>query len=366
MVNCIAIGDTHFKINNLSESEKFIKEIIRIIKDYKPDIVILLGDILDKHEQINVFPYNIALNFIKDISFLTKVYVIIGNHDYCNNQQFLSNNHPFNSLKNHKNITICDKVLTEKIKSHNKEVQLTFLPFVPPGRFKEALNTSREYDWKNSNCIFAHQEFYGCSYNPIKKSEIGDKYEENLPLVISGHIHNKQWLQKNIYYTGSSMQHSYTENTNKSIILIDFDKLQDNNMPLEDNISIINNFPTIKEITLENIKKKKTVYININDIEQFDINKYMNFDLKLVITGESHNIKKFRKTKIYKNLEKLNILISFKINDTIIHQLEYSHQKCFYDIFNDNIHKHISKDQSSPSNKYLLDSYNLFLKLSKN
>ena len=74
-----------------------------------------------------------------------------------------------------------------------------FVPYVPPGRFVEALETYKNINWKDVDCIFAHQEFYGCKMGAIL-SEEGDKWESKWPLVVSGHIHSRQWINKNIYY----------------------------------------------------------------------------------------------------------------------------------------------------------------------
>ncbi len=56
--------------------------------------------------------------------------------------------------------------------------------------------------WKNVNCIFAHQEFYGCKMGAIESIE-GDKWDHSFPLVISGHIHSEQRPQKIFFYPGS-------------------------------------------------------------------------------------------------------------------------------------------------------------------
>ncbi len=69
------------------------------------------------------------------------------------------------------------------------------VPYVPPGRFVEALNIIDNEWWKNVNCIFAHQEFYGCKMGAIESIE-GDKWDHSFPLVISGHIHSEQRLKK--------------------------------------------------------------------------------------------------------------------------------------------------------------------------
>ena len=99
-----------------------------------------------------------------------------------------------------------------------------FVPYVPPGRFEEALRTLKD-DWISASCIFAHQEFAGCKMGAIVSIE-GDKWDIKNPIVISGHIHSKQQPQKNIYYSGSAMQHAFGESAKNIIAFFSFTKDQ--------------------------------------------------------------------------------------------------------------------------------------------
>lgn len=75
------IGDVHFKVNNVKESDEMSRKIIELIKERKPDITIVLGDILDRHETIHSTPLCLANDFLLKISELVPLYVLIGNHD---------------------------------------------------------------------------------------------------------------------------------------------------------------------------------------------------------------------------------------------------------------------------------------------
>ena len=48
-----AIGDTHFRVDNISIVDILIEEILKNLKQKKPDIIILLGDILHDHERLH-------------------------------------------------------------------------------------------------------------------------------------------------------------------------------------------------------------------------------------------------------------------------------------------------------------------------
>lgn len=290
-INCIVVGDPHFQVNNINECDELIIKLNKLIEKIQPTFIVILGDLLHTHERIHVDPLNKAIKLLISLSLKIEVFLLIGNHDYCNNQQFLTKNHPFNSLKKIENIIICDRVITREY--NNKK--FIFCPYVPPKRFEEALNTLKEKgrEWKDANCIFAHQEFYGCKYNPVSTSTEGDVWSKSNPLVISGHIHEKQRLQDNIYYPGSSMQHSFGESADKTIALITFKE--------DSKISI-------DCIDLE-MKKKKIIYLNIEDIDKFVYDPEVN--IKLVIKGYSEEIVIFRKTKKYNELVKKGLKISF-------------------------------------------------------
>lgn len=278
----LLIGDPHFKLNNVNETKKLHDETLKIIKNDKYDFVVVLGDVLDTHEKIHVQPLCRAVNFIIDISKLSKVYVIIGNHDRINNDDFLTSIHPFVALKYVKNIVIVDDVIT-----HDNFV---FVPYVPPGRFREALSKIN-FDYNDSKqIIFAHQEFKGAKMGAFI-SEKGDYWQEDYPTVFSGHIHDFQIFQHNIVYTGTPFQHGYHDRDDKYL----FNLLLDRKYDYE-----------LEKIKLKTIKKKRILQINMDQLESYRNDE--NYDTKLIIDGDGKIIKKMLVKK--KDIEK------YKIRDT--------------------------------------------------
>lgn len=232
MTKILFVGDQHVQVTNLEEIEKLICFIENVIKNQTPDIVILGGDMLHTHERLHTTALNKACEFIDRMRQLVPTYVLVGNHDYEGNQQFLTARHWLNPLKEWSNVFIIDTVKTIL------DDTVILVPYVPPSKFVEALETHKHLvngKWKNSVCIFAHQEFYGCQMGAIQ-SEVGDKWNEDWPMVISGHIHSRQLIQKNVYYTGSSMQHAFGESERNVLALIDFDNIPNylnNELPFE-------------------------------------------------------------------------------------------------------------------------------------
>lgn len=285
----LCIGDPHFRVENITEIEEFMHKLIPLIKDKTPDFIVVLGDLLHTHERLHTIALNKAYEFINELRQLAKTFVLVGNHDYIQNQQFLTENHWMNGMKEWENVVIVDKV------THHKG--FVFSPYVPPGRFEEALATLTEYDWKTASCIFAHQEFFGCKMGAIISVD-GDKWNEDFPLVVSGHIHSKQQPQSNIYYTGSAMQHAFGESEENIIAVIDFST---------------DGTYTIDEVDLE-LKRKRIVYMDMDRIEDFKVRGGEKDDIKISLTGNYDEFKAFKKGEVYKSLVEEGVKVVFKIN----------------------------------------------------
>ena len=70
--NIVQISDLHSKL--FGENNK---KLIQKIKSLNPDIVVVTGDLIDGENN----NYNVALDFMKEISKLYRAYYIIGNHE---------------------------------------------------------------------------------------------------------------------------------------------------------------------------------------------------------------------------------------------------------------------------------------------
>lgn len=226
MYQILLIGDPHFKTSNALETTQLHNSVLRYLKS-NPSInfVVVLGDILHCHEKIHTQPFCRAVNFLTDLANERETFALIGNHDRINNNVFLTQEHPFTGLKEYKNLHIVDTTLYFSPSSQGEDNNLfAFVPYVPNGRFKEALeinkkNESDKNEYEKCIGIFAHQEFMGSKCGAYI-SEDGDEWEENLPPVFSGHIHEYQRPQKNIFYPGIPFQHGFGESDDKAIYLL--------------------------------------------------------------------------------------------------------------------------------------------------
>lgn len=200
----LAIGDLHLK--KKQHYEPMLDGIYEIVKKHKPQKVVILGDTLHTHETLNMICLVNAIKFFERLAELAKVYVLIGNHDRPNNQDFLSDYHPFYAV-NHPNIKIVSKPYLEE--------SILYVPYVYVGRFDEAI---QDFDLAAISLVFAHQEFKGAQLG-CKTSLKGDEWHEKNPLVVSGHIHDFQKLP-GIVYVGTPVQHTFGEAPGKCLLMI--------------------------------------------------------------------------------------------------------------------------------------------------
>ena len=286
-MSILCVGDVHIQVSNLRIIEQLTSKLLSMIDTHNPDIVVLMGDILHSHERLHTTCFNYATHLISSLCKKKKTYILVGNHDYINNSQFLTTNHWMNCFKTYDNCIIVDKV--HKIRIGEKEIVLC--PYVPDGRFTEALDTID--DWKECDYILAHQLLDGAKMGAIVAEGV-EKWNDEYPMLISGHIHDKQTISKNIYYTGSCAQHAFGESLDKTVLLL----------------NLCND--EYKEIDLQ-LPKKKILYIEYLDIDGLDIDSLdEEIQYKISIDGEYTDFISFKKSTKYKKLISRGVKVVFK------------------------------------------------------
>lgn len=303
--NVYYLNTKNFKFNTvLFKSEKECIDFLKTIEDLEISVVDYLDLPFDLKRYLYGYTYNGGItSILVEPSEETLYYGFEtdGNHKFllengtvvhnCNNQQFLSSNHWMNGMKNWENVLIVDKV--QHINLEN--FQFTFCPYVPPGRFVEALNTETEI-WKQSDAIFCHQEFQGCKMGAIISVD-GDKWNETYPEIISGHIHSKQKIQNNIYYCGSSIQTAFGESEDNIIPILSWENKGEKYV--------------LNEIDLE-LPRKKIIYTDTDNIENYKIKDNDKDKIKITVSGVYDEFKAFKKSKKYNELIKSGAKVVFK------------------------------------------------------
>lgn len=303
MVLIVTVGDLHFKKDTPTLTDLVVAKITNEVNRLKPDLVVFLGDILDNHEKIDLLTQNKAIKFIRHIASMKSttgdfinVIVVIGNHERPNATTFLTEESAFYCLKGQPNIHVADRVLslnweTTGIKD---KMRFVFVPYVPNGRFHEALDTLDEKVMDPNYrpyTIFCHQEFKGAQIGRYKSKE-GDEWPEENPLVISGHIHTLQQVQPNLVYAGTPYQLSYSDDTEKGIILAEY---------------VHGQTPSVKFLKLD-IRKKRVIKLKPSEVDAFIPPD--NCDVQVDIEGTSAEIKALKITGIIPKMRSRGVTIS--------------------------------------------------------
>jgi len=219
MDHVLVIGDPHFKLTNRLQMEVVVDECVRVARERTPTFIVCLGDVLDRFSTIREEPLNQALDFFHRLLEHAPLFVLVGNHDRPNNATFCTTEHPFNACKHWEpspkghQLHIID---TPKVFTMPSSRTYTFVPYVPNGRFADALAFPSAQGWRSSEVIFAHQDFKGAVYNGLASATGDDWDSEDLPMVISGHIHDYQELPS-VIYPGSPIQHAASEGKDKTL-----------------------------------------------------------------------------------------------------------------------------------------------------
>jgi hypothetical protein len=280
----LAIGDPHSKISNQAELRECADKCAAQARILKPKAILIMGDLANDHEKVYVVALNGMAYFMgRMVEVATelgiKVYYIVGNHDYCNNSQYLTEEHAFNVFKAWPSVVVVDKPTRFK----TAEGTVILCPYVPPGRFNEAISPFMVDD---VIAIFCHQEFLGAMLSSIP-SKVGDKWDESGPFVVSGHIHEHGGPQANIRYVGAPFAHTFGDSNDKTISWFLFKRGE---APAEQRIDL-------------GMPRKITVDVAIADAPDYQVPDNTHVRMNLFATTEEYA--KFKKTEEYKKLNKL-------------------------------------------------------------
>lgn len=280
MITILAVGDVHIKLDNIHDIQLLIQRLELEIIRVQPDVLILLGDVLHTHERIHTTCLNQAEQLFHMCTKHVDTYVLVGNHDYISNSQFLTTHHWMTPFKCWPRLTIVDHVVPFFIKGK----QFVACPYVPDGRFIEALDTFP--DWIQSSLIFGHQSMNGVKMGAILVEHV-EEWKSDYPFLCSGHIHDKQRIQPNLYYTGTPMQHAFGEKSNKTICLF-----------------TVSEHINLEEIDLK-VSKKRIEYISVEQAYHYSLTIESHESVRLTIKGTKEECMTFKKSSSYQSLCKM-------------------------------------------------------------
>lgn len=220
-----AVGDPHYKTGNRDETTEMEVKLYNYLVDNPVDLIVIMGDVFDRHETIHVSPLTRVKNWIKSLRSLAPVVILVGNHDRKNNRDYLGPEHSLVCFEGWDNVTIVATPVRQQYGDHI----LVFAPYVPPGRFEECLDT---IEWRDASMIFSHQEFKGLQMGN-KISTEGDEWPHDI-VVANGHIHQYQEVGS-VICIGTAYCQSYGDNGLKTISIFELgsDFLDHTRIPLK-------------------------------------------------------------------------------------------------------------------------------------
>jgi predicted phosphodiesterase len=232
MLTVLAIGDPHFKDSNAQDTDMMAAKIAAIALETKPDITVILGDMSDSFNNITIGMMQRMNDCLSTVQSLSKhLYLMIGNHDRRNNHVYMTEEHPFGTLKKWDRTTVVDTtVVSTHLDSEGVERKFVFVPYVPPGKLDTALQTKGmgidTVDDPNGlggvMLVCTHQEYKDMKMGAIK-SKSDDVWPSNAPPCVNGHIHDYDLYQPNLRNIGAPIQGGFKDRGGRTISLFTFE-----------------------------------------------------------------------------------------------------------------------------------------------
>ena len=232
----IHLSDLHLgkRVNEFSmiDDQKYIlKKILEVIKEEKPDAVLLAGDIYDKSvpsvEAVGLFD-----DFLKQLSRQNlQVFVISGNHDSPERLAFAAELIEASGI--HIAPVYGGKVEPVSLRDAYGTVNIYMLPFIKPVHvrsvfpeekaesYTEALDVAishMEVDKEERNILLTHQFVTGAVRSESEEISVGGSDNVDalvfaaFDYVALGHIHGPQQVgRETIRYCGTPLKYSFSE-----------------------------------------------------------------------------------------------------------------------------------------------------------
>ena len=232
----IHLSDLHLgkRVNEFSmiDDQKYIlKKILEVIKEEKPDAVLLAGDIYDKSvpsvEAVGLFD-----DFLKQLSRQNlQVFVISGNHDSPERLAFAAELIEASGI--HIAPVYCGRVEPVSLKDAYGTVNIYMLPFIKPVHVRNAFPEEKAESYTEALCaaishmeiheeernvLLTHQFVTGAVRSESEEISVGgsDNVDASVfaafDYVALGHIHGPQQVgRETIRYCGTPLKYSFSE-----------------------------------------------------------------------------------------------------------------------------------------------------------
>ncbi|ARF09957.1 DNA repair exonuclease [Indivirus ILV1] len=220
------LADIHIRLNfdrHTEYREVFNRVYTEIKKEKDNTLIVLCGDILHSKNELSPECVDLAIEFIKNLSNITDLIMIMGNHDGN-----LSNKTKLDSL------SPLIKEIKSKYKLHyllNSGIYIyNNLVFGVSSVYDEQFISSQDINIKNKTKIALYHGVISSSLTDVGarlNSELTPESFDGYDYVLLGDVHRFQYMnpQKTICYPSSLIQQNYGESLNNhGLVLWDLEK----------------------------------------------------------------------------------------------------------------------------------------------
>lgn len=193
----VHVSDLHFY---KKYPKKKLNDIIDLVKKEEPDFVCITGDIIDKPEVTKLKEIKEYLKFYETISSISKIIVILGNHDLLDDKKYIPEYADFlTHLKQIKNVYL--------LRGGRQEFDdIAFLSYEPEKHTykKEEQKLNQNEELLIKKLPKASKEKYNVvlTHSPITIIKLKDRvYMKDYDLFLCGHTHDgllPTFLSKNM------------------------------------------------------------------------------------------------------------------------------------------------------------------------
>ena len=344
------LSDLHLgkKVNGYSmiEDQKYIlKAILNSIDEYKPDAVIIAGDVYDKSipstEAVELFDdYLVSLSQRE-----VQVFIISGNHDSPERLAF--GNKLIDRTGIHISPVYNGELVSYEMEDEYGKVRFYLLPFIRPSNVRrffpeEELTTYTDAvrialsavkpDTSFRNVMIAHQFITGASVSESEEISVGTVENvdasvfEEYDYVALGHIHGPQRAGGDmIRYCGTPLKYSTSEASQKKSITC---------VELREKGNV--NITTIPLIPLRDLAVLRGRYDELMAKSFYENTTYCNDYVHITLTDEDDIPEVISKLRVvYKNLLNVEYDNRRTRHDSVITGAEQTERKTPAELFSD-------------------------------
>jgi len=215
----LRLGDPHIKTSNRDEAEKLLQFVVDTAMKYSVNRIEILGDLFHTHAVVRLEVLDFWDHWLDHLADICEVVVLVGNHDM-----------PGNNEASYHSLDVFKRIRKKNLRIIDSASAIDFIGYVPcihdNDKFVEAANHLQTCGAK---ILVSHTTYSGSRFESGMYAPGGvDPELLNYPLLISGHIHNRQRYVTNksqqVIYPGTAKWDTASDaNEEKGLWIVDHD-----------------------------------------------------------------------------------------------------------------------------------------------